>query len=77
MTVTFELNEYNAFDELWSGGRDTLDDLTVNEVKTVLGYLEETGGEMTLTEVNDFFWFERDFIAEMLGYSDYDELMNR
>lgn len=77
MRVTFELNEYNAFDKLWSGGRDTLDDLTVTEVKTVLDYLEETSGEMTLTDVNDFFWFERDYIANMLGYSEYDELMNR
>ena len=25
------------------------------------------------TEVNDFLWFERDMIAEHLGYSDWDE----
>ena len=27
------------------------------------------------TDVNDIFWFERDWIAEALGYSDYDELL--
>ena len=78
MTVTTELNEYNIFDELWSGGRDTLDDLTVKEVAEILDFLESTTSvPMTLTEVNDFFWFERDYIAEMLGHESYDELMER
>ena len=78
MTVTTELNEYNIFDELWSGGRNTLDDLTVKEVAEILDFLESTTSvPMTLTEVNDFFWFERDYIAEMLGYESYDELMER
>ena len=77
MTVTTELNEYNIYDELWSGGRDTLDDLTVKEVAEILAFLEDISDTMTLTEVNDFFWFERDYIAEMLGYADYEELMNR
>lgn len=77
MTVTTEINEYNIYDELWSGGRDTLSDLTVQEVETVLDYLESFGETMSLTEVNDFFWFERDLIAEWLGYEDYEELMDR
>ena len=34
------------------------------------------GGEIEDTELNDFFWFERDLIAEWLGYEDYDELMH-
>jgi hypothetical protein len=33
-------------------------------------------GEMTDTDLNDFFWFERDTIAEWLGYDNYDELMH-
>jgi hypothetical protein len=33
------------------------------------------GGECSDTELNDFFWFERDTIAEWLGYEDYDELI--
>ena len=31
--------------------------------------LEETG-------LNDFLWFERELIAEWLGFDDYDELLN-
>lgn len=31
---------------------------------------------MSDTEINDIFWFEEDFIAETLGYNDFEELMN-
>lgn len=31
----------------------------------------------TETDVNDFFWFERDEIAQLLGYNDFDEIMER
>lgn len=27
------------------------------------------------TQINDIFWFEEDWIAEQLGYSDFNELM--
>ena len=30
----------------------------------------------TDTEINDFFWFERDTIAEWLGYEDWEDLEN-
>jgi hypothetical protein len=79
MTVTTEINEFNIYDELWSGGRSTLDDLTVSEVAEILEMVEDCncGNSMSITELNDFFWFERDIIAEWLGYEDYEELMNR
>ena len=32
---------------------------------------------MTETELNDFFWFKRDTIAEWLGYENFDEIMER
>lgn len=77
MRVSFELNEYNIFGELWSGGRDTLTDLTVGEIRTVLDLLEGSAVEWDLTAVNDFFWFEREAIAEWLGFDNYDQLMRR
>lgn len=79
MTVTMEISVYDLWDMLWSGGRDTLDDLTVNEAQTILDILEDTkcpDEYYTLTELNDFFWFERDTIAEWLGYENFEELMN-
>ena len=29
---------------------------------------------MTDTQVNDLFWFEEDFIAQILGYRNWEEL---
>ena len=81
ITITTEVNEYTIFNELWSGGKDTLEDLTTGEVSTILDYLEELQGcteePMSLTDINDFFWFERDYIAKLLGYNDYEEIMER
>jgi hypothetical protein len=31
---------------------------------------------MTATELNDIFWFEKDFIAESLGYDSWEEYEN-
>ena len=59
----------------WSGGRDTADDLTWDEIDTIESMLDELYTEMEDVELNDFFWFERDTIAEWLGYENYDELM--
>ena len=80
MTVKTEISVYDLWDMLWSGGRDTLDDLTVDEAQTILDILEENQCSdecYTLTEINNFFWFERDTIAEWLGYECYEELMGR
>ena len=60
----------------WSGGRDTVNDLTWEDFDILEPLIEEMfGGEVEDVELNDFFWFERDTIAEWLGYEDYDELM--
>lgn len=71
-----DITSDNIYDKLWSGGRDTLDDLTDEQIDTILEILASSGEEYSLTDLNDFFWFERDTIAEWLGYSDYDDLMN-
>lgn len=76
VTEVKEITSDNIYDELWSGGRDTLDDLTDEQIDTILSILESEGSDYTLTDLNDFFWFERDTIAEWLGYNNYDELMN-
>lgn len=64
--------------EFWSGAKDTVKYLTESELDTIESYLDELYPEgMTDTEINDFFWFEDDTIAEWLGYNDFDEIMNR
>ena len=79
MKVYEDIDAQEFRDRAWSGAADTLEDLTDEQIETIFQYLEETEGEegMSLTSLNDFFWFERDTIAEWLGYSSYEQLMER
>jgi len=64
--------------EFWAGGKQTVEELTEDELDQIEQILEEIYPEgMDETEVNDFFWFERELIAEWLGYEDFDEIMER
>ena len=59
----------------WLGGRDTLDTLIdrgdCQEVEDLIEtvFLEQ---DATDEDINDFLWFERDTIAEHLGYTDWE-----
>lgn len=78
MTVKFEMDVNDLYKNLWSGAEDTLKDLTNAEIEAILGILEDLYPDgMTLTDLNDFFCFERDTIAEWLGVTSYDSLINR
>ena len=62
--------------DFWSGARDTVKYLEDDEIDMIVSMLEETYPEgMTDTELNDFFWFEDDTIAEWLNYSSFEEIM--
>ena len=64
--------------EFWSGAKQTVKYLTVSEIDTIEEILEELYPDgMTDTEINDFFWFDNDTIAEWLGYESFDEIINR
>lgn len=59
----------------WSGGKDTLDEIKDNaDCELVEQLIEESfaGETPTETGINDFLWFERDYIAEHLGYIDWE-----
>ena len=85
MKVYEDIDAQEFRDKAWSGAADTLEDLTDEQVELIFQILEdsqvldESGSPemMSLTQLNDFFWFERDTIAEWLGYSDYEQLMER
>ena len=65
--------EISSFDEFkpWSGGKDTLDDLTNEQQERLFEYAEELFPDgCTDTELNDWLWFERDSIYEVLGIDD-------
>lgn len=64
--------------EFWSGARDKVKFLTHDEIEQIEQELEELYPDgMDETEVNDFFWFEDDIIAEWLGYDSFEDIMNR
>lgn len=70
MTYTIEesLENFNA----WSGGKATLDVLIEKGVcEEVEEFIEQCFSHPTDTDINDFLWFERDQIAEYLGYKDW------
>lgn len=65
--------------DAWSGGRDTLNTLIEKDLCDQLETMLENDiffDGCTDTELNDLLWFERDTIAELLGFSDWDELEN-
>ena len=67
MKIYKEVNSVYDFD-FWSGAKDTVKYLLDSEVNEIISMLEMSGyDEMSETELNDFFWFETDTIAEWLG----------
>jgi len=64
--------------EFWSGAEYTRNALTDGELDQIEAILEDCSEEpMTETQLNDFFWFENDTIAEWLGYTDWEDLEAR
>ena len=64
--------------EAWSGGKDTKDALSHSELEKLEQHIEELYPDgMTDTELNDFLWFEREMIAELLGYRNADAMFDQ
>lgn len=75
-----EIKKEVGFEELkngsWSGAVDTLETVEKNGKEEELMALlqEEFFGDIpTETAVNDFLWFESEFIFEQLGISEEEE----
>ena len=72
-TIDSNLEDFHA----WAGGKDTLDVLIDKGVcDEVEEFIEECFSHPTDTDINDFLWFERDQIAEHLGYDDWEAFEN-
>lgn len=74
--VECSLDQFDA----WSGGNDTLKVLiekgVCDEVEDFIGQCFADTDTPTDTDINDFLWFERDQIAEYLGYKDWEAFEN-
>lgn len=68
-----------AYFKAWSGGRDTLNTIIEHyDWYTVEDLIEEVFSDHTPSdvEINDFLWFERDTIANALGYETWEDYEN-
>jgi hypothetical protein len=75
MLITTDI-ELRGF-EFWAGAVNTYNALTFEQLDEVESYLDELYPDgMSETELNDLFWFDADWIAEILGFEDFEDLEN-
>lgn len=76
MTIEKSLRDFH----FWSGAAINAAKLTPEELDSIEEQLEElideTSEPWSVTEVNDFFWFQFEDVCEWLGL-DYEEVMAR
>ena len=71
MIVTSEINLQDF--EGWSGAESTLALLSYSQINTLQSILEEAYPEgIDETQLNDILRFETDWIAELLGFTDWE-----
>ena len=79
MEIRKEINGFNELaDMVWSGAVDTIADIqNTNKEDEFMNFLEAVFCDEvpTDTEVNDFIWFERDYIYENIGLTENGELI--
>ena len=64
--------------KFWAGAKDTIKYLSYSELEDIEAILEECyPNGISETELNDFFWFEDETIAEWLGFNNFDEIIER
>jgi hypothetical protein len=63
----------------WGGAKDTVEELYEEDFNIIQSAIEEMecdeNGMIEEVDLNDIIWFERDWIARILGYEDFEELI--
>lgn len=73
ITTEQKLSEF----EFWSGAKDRAENLTDEEFDTIEQYFEDLYPDgMNNTQINDWFWFEFEEIAQWIGTTE-DEVLER
>lgn len=76
MKVTKKLSLSNF--DFWGGAKDRAQMLTIDELNEIEQQLEDVYPEgMDETQINDIFWFDFDWVAQMIGYEDEEDLYNQ
>ena len=78
MEIKTEINRFDELEDMcWSGACDTLNDIVnANKENEFMDFLNDVFCDEvpTDTQVNDFIWFEREYIYENLGLTEDGEL---
>lgn len=73
MTIKTEQSLRNF--EFWSGAKSNAAMMTAEELGGVENELEELYPDgMTDTEINDLFWFDFDYVCDLIGL-EYDDMI--
>ena len=70
MKIIREYDFNDLYENSWNGAINTLDTIIKNDMENeLMEHLEEIFDNLipTETEVNDYLWFESDYIYECLG----------
>ena len=75
MKINYDIKLKNF--DFWSGAKDTIKYLNDDDFLEIEYYLSDLCDINGIDEtfINDFFWFENDIIAVILGYKDFEDLM--
>lgn len=69
ITKELDLTEFEA----WSGGADTLKELTLEEMDMLQNAIEDIYYDgLSETQLNDILWFEDEWIEEIIGRKLYE-----
>lgn len=60
----------------WAGAISVFNRLTTEEIDSLEEILIDSGQILSSTEINDIFWFEDEWICEVLGI-DYEKFWER
>lgn len=66
--------------EFWAGAKQRVEKLTSEELDQLQEIFEDLDlypDGLSETDINDIFWFEEDWIAELLGFESWDEIEAR
>jgi len=74
MKITVDINL--TYFKFWGGAKNFADKLTYSELNLIQDILEGEKTNFTETEINDLFWFDDEYICELLNL-DIDEIYNR
>lgn len=74
MKIIHEIDSLTDF-EPWSGAVSTYETLTYEQLQQLDGILEDLYPDgATDTQINDLLWFDEDYVAELLGFRNWEHL---